>query len=44
MEFHFGIPFHFKIDTGYRFQYNSAEKRSGVQIEPTVNGSITYHW
>jgi hypothetical protein len=44
MEFHFGIPFHFKVDTGYRFHYDSGRENKGVQIKPTVNGSITYHW
>lgn len=44
MEFHFGIPFHFKLDTGYRLHYDSARESKGVQIKPTVNGSITYHW
>jgi hypothetical protein len=44
LAFHFGLPFHFYVDTGFRFFHESDNPHDGTQIKPTINGSVTYHW
>jgi hypothetical protein len=44
VSFHFGLPFHFSLDTGLKVFSDSDEADGEFQIMPAINSAVTYEW
>ena len=41
---HFGLPFHFNVDSGWRIYHDTQDSYTGLQFGPTINGALVYEW
>ncbi len=46
---HFGLPFHFNLDSGWRLYYDTyphlwGDSYKKIQTGPTINGALIYEW
>jgi hypothetical protein len=41
---HFGLPFHFNVDSGWHIYDDSQSIYGRIQSGPTINGAVVYEW
>ena len=42
--FHFGLPFHLNIDSGWDAYFDSKNEEPEISYGPTLNADLTYEW